>query len=398
MTGIRQIAKAAATALTMACAITAHAQDIKIGYTADQSGSGVAELGIAGRWGFEAAIEDINKSGGILGKKVVGVIRDDQGTPPKAIQTVQDLLDSEKVQALVGPANSGNALAWLHIPQQKKIPVIVPIATATEITTRYAKEPQNYLFRVSMVDREQVSLLAAYAIKASKDKKIAVLADSTGYGQGGIKDATEVLALHGVKPVAVEKYGPKDTDMTSQLNKIKAAGADTVIIYGIADGAAQVVRSMEKINYMPITLGTWGNLSSLFPKMTGPKLSEHLIMAASTTEDTSAKTKSLGERVRKNFAALTCFPCAAQAYDSVMLLSAAMKQANSTDGEKVAAALENISGVQGVIKTYDKPFNKTMHEGLHVGDFYLARWKNGTEVQRFQDDIYKSITPADLKQ
>ncbi|MBS0392964.1 MAG: ABC transporter substrate-binding protein, partial [Proteobacteria bacterium] len=94
MTGIRQIAKVAATALTMACAITAHAQDIKIGYTADQSGSGVAELGIAGRWGFEAAIEDINKSGGILGKKVVGVIRDDQGTPAKAIQTVQELVDS----------------------------------------------------------------------------------------------------------------------------------------------------------------------------------------------------------------------------------------------------------------------------------------------------------------
>ena len=397
MTGIRQIAKAAAAALTMTYAFAAQAQDIKIGYTADQSASGVAELGIAGRWGFEAAIEDINKAGGILGRKVVGVIRDDQGTPPKAIQTVQDLIDSEKVQALVGPANSGNALAWLHIPQQKKIPVVVPIGTATEITTRYAKEAQNYLFRISMVDREQVSLLAAYAVKASKDKKIAVLADSTGYGQGGIKDATEVLALQGVKPVAVEKYGPKDTDMTSQLSKIKAAGADTVIIYGIADGAAQVVRSMEKINYMPITLGTWGNLSSLFPKMTGPKLSEHLIMAASTTEDTSDKTKALGERVRKNFAGLTCFPCAAQAYDSVVLLAAAMKQANSTDGEKVAAALENLNNTQGVIKTYNKPFSKTVHEGLSVADFYLARWKGGTEVQRFEDSVYKSLTPADLK-
>lgn len=397
MTGIRQIAKAAAAALTVTYAFAAQAQDIKIGYTADQSASGVAELGIAGRWGFEAAIEDINKTGGILGRKVVGVIRDDQGTPPKAIQTVQDLIDSEKVQALVGPANSGNALAWLHIPQQKKIPVVVPIGTATEITTRYAKEAQNYLFRISMVDREQVSLLAAYAVKASKDKKIAVLADSTGYGQGGIKDATEVLALQGVKPVAVEKYGPKDTDMTSQLNKIKAAGADTVIIYGIADGAAQVVRSMEKINYMPITLGTWGNLSSLFPKMTGPKLSEHLIMAASTTEDTSEKTKALGERVRKNFAGLTCFPCAAQAYDSVVLLAAAMKQANSTDGEKVAAALENLNSTQGVIKTYNKPFSKTVHEGLSVADFYLARWKGGTEVQRFEDSVYKSLTPADLK-
>lgn len=384
---------------TVALAVTssiAYAQDIKIGYNADMSASGVAELGISGRWGFEAAIEDINKAGGIMGRKLVGVVRDDLGTPPKSIQNMTELIDNEKVVAVVGPANSGNALAWLHIPQQKKIPVMVPIATGTEITTRYAKEAQNYLFRISMVDREQLALLAAYAAKHSKDKKIAVIADSTGYGQGGIKDATDILAQHGIKPVAVEKYGPKDTDITSQLSKIKAAGADTLIVYGIADGTAQVLRSMEKINYMPTTLGAWGNLSSLFPKMTGPKLAEHLIMAASTTEDTNEKTKALGERVRKNFPTLTTFPCAAQSYDSVMLLAAAMKQANSTDGPKVAAALENLQSVQGVIKTYQQPFTKTMHEGLHVGDFYLARWKDGAVV-RYEDSITKSFVAADFK-
>jgi len=389
----------AVKAVAVAAALTigaAHAQDIKIGFNADQSASGVAELGIASRWGFEAAIEDVNKAGGIMGRKLVGVVRDDLGTPPKSIQNMTELIDNEKVSAVVGPANSGNALAWLHIPQQKKIPVLVPIATGTEITTRYSKEAQNYLFRVSMVDREQVALLGAYAVKSSKDKKIAILADSTGYGQGGIKDATEILALHGVTPVAVEKFGPKDTDITSQLSKIKAAGADTVIVYAIADGTAQVLRSMEKINYMPTTLGTWGNLSGLLPKMAGNKLAEHLILAASTTEDTNAKTKALGERVRKNFPTLTTFPCAAQAYDSVMLIAAAMKQANSTDGEKVAAALENVSGVQGVIKTYDKPFSKTQHEGLSVSDFYLARWK-GAAPARYEDAITKSLTTADLK-
>lgn len=374
----------------------AYAQDIKIGYNADMSASGVAELGISGRWGFEAAIEDINKAGGIMGRKVVGVLRDDLGTPPKSIQNMTELIDNEKVVAVVGPANSGNALAWLHIPQQKKIPVMVPIATGTEITTRYAKEDQNYLFRISMVDREQLALLAAYAAKHSKDKKIAVIADSTGYGQGGIKDATDILAAHGIKPVAVEKYGPKDTDITSQLSKIKAAGADTLIIYGIADGTAQVLRSMEKINYMPTALGAWGNLSSLFPKMTGPKLAEHLIMAASTTEDTNEKTKALGARVRKNFPTLTTFPCAAQSYDSVMLLAAAMKQANSTDGPKVAAALENLNPVEGVIKTYNKPFSRTMHEGLHVNDFYLARWKGDTVV-KYEDSVTKSFQPSDFK-
>ena len=388
----------AITAIAAAAAASgmAYAQDIKIGYNADMSGSGVAELGISGRWGFEAAIEDINKAGGIMGRKVVGVIRDDLGTPPKSIQNMTELIDNEKVSAVVGPANSGNALAWLHLPQQKKIPVVVPIATGSEITTRYANDAQNYLFRISMVDREQSALLAAYAAKHSQGKKIAVLADSTGYGQGGTKDATAILELHGIKPVAVEKFGPKDTDITSQLSKIKAAGADTVIVYGLADGTAQVLRSMEKINYLPTTLGAWGNLSSLFPKMTGAKLSEHLIMAASTTEDTNAKTKALGERVRKNFPTLTTFPCAAQSYDSVMLLAAAMKQANSTDGPKVAAALENLQGVEGVIKTYNKPFTKTMHEGLNVNDFYLARWK-GDAVVKFEDSVTRGFQAADFK-
>lgn len=386
----------AATALFVLSAGATLAQDIKIGYNADQSASGVAELGTAGRWGFEAAIEDINKAGGVMGRKLVGVNRDDLGSPPKSIQNMTELIDNEKVAAVVGPANSGNALAWLHIPQQRKIPVVVPIATGTDITLRYAKEPQNYLYRVSMVDREQIALLAAYAVKASKTGKIAIFADSTGYGQGGIKDATEVLALHGVKPVIVEKYGPKDTDMTSQLAKIRDAGADVVIVYGIADGTAHVLRSMEKIAYMPITLGTWGNLSGLLPRIAGEKLSEHLILAASTTEDTNARTKALGERVRKNFPTLTTFPCAAQAYDSVMLIAAAMKLANSVDGEKVAAALEQVSGVPGVIKTYNKPFSKTNHEGLNVGDFYLARWKGGVPV-RYDDGIVKSLTPALLK-
>ncbi len=392
----KRIAGALAIGAALAAGL-AQAQDIKIGYNADMSGTGVAELGTAGRWGFEAAIEDINKAGGLLGRKVVGVIRDDLGTPPKSIQNMSELIDNEKVVGVIGPANSGNALAWLHIPQQAKIPVVVPIATATEITTRYANEAQNFLFRVSMVDREQVALLGAYAAKASKNKKIAIIADSTGYGQAGIKDATEVLALHGIKPVLVEKFGPKDTDITSQLTKIKSAGADTVIIYAIADGAANVVKSMEKINYNPVTLGTWGNLSSLYYRMTGPKIAGNMIIAASTTEDSNASAKSLGERVRKNFPTLTTFACSAQSYDSVMLMAAAISKAGSTDGSKVAAALEDLSGVQGIIKTYNKPFTKTKHEGLSVDDFYLAKWQENGTIVRFQDDVVKSLTPADLK-
>ena len=387
---------ASAAVFVMGASI-AFAQDIKFGFNADQSGTAAAELGVAARHGFELAIEDINKAGGLLGKKVIPVVRDDTGTPPKSIQNMNELIDSEKVAVVVGPTNSGNALAWLHIPQQKKVPVIVPVATATDITKRYQGEAQNFIFRVSMVDREQVSLLLAYAVKSSKNKKIAFIADSTGFGTQGVKDATEVLALHGLAPVAVEKFGPKDTDMTSQLAKIRDAGADTVLIYGLADGNAQTLRSMEKINYMPTAIGTWGNMSSVLVNTAGKKLSEHLVFATSTAEDTNARSGALAARVRERYPSMVTFVSAAQAYDSVMLVAAAIKQAGSTEGPKIAATLESgMPDVQGVVKLYKKPFSKADHEGLGVEDFHLGKWKDG-KVTAFSDAVTKSITPADLK-
>jgi branched-chain amino acid transport system substrate-binding protein len=386
-----------ALALCALGAAGAHAQDIRFGFNADQSGTGAAELGVAARHGFDLAIEDINKAGGLLGRKVVGMVRDDTGAPPKSIQNMTELIDSEKVVAVIGPTNSGNALAWLHLPQQKRVPVLVPVATATDITRRYAGEPQNYIFRVSMVDREQVALLLAYAVKASKNRKIAFIADTTGFGQQGVKDLTEVLALHGQQPVAVEKFGPKDTDMTSQLAKIRDAGADTLVVYGLADANAQLLRSMEKINYFPVTLGTWGNMSTPLLNIAGKKLAEQIIFATSTAEDSNARAVELAGRVRQRYPQLPTFVAAAQSYDAVMLLAAAIRQAGTTDGDKLASALENqATDVQGVVKLYRKTFSKANHEGLSVGDFHLARWKDG-KVAAFTDAITQAMTPADLK-
>ncbi|WP_186420570.1 ABC transporter substrate-binding protein [Bosea sp. CS1GBMeth4] len=381
----------------MALSLPAFAQnEIKIGYNADQSASGAAELGLSGLYGFQAAIEDLNAQGGVLGRKVVGVVRDDAGAPPKSIQNMNELIDNEKVAAVVGPTNSGNALAWLHIPQQKKVPVISHVATATDITARYAKEPQNYIFRVSMVDREQLALLAAYAVKASKSRNIAIIADTTGYGQAATKDLQEILALHGIKPVGIEKFGPKDTDMTSQLAKLKAAGADMVITGSLADATAQVLKSMEKMDYYPGLLSTWGSINTPLINIAGPKLAEKTIFAASTTEDASDRAAALHKRLVAKHPNMPAFVSAAQGYDAVMLIAAAIKQAGGSEGPKLQQALESLGKVQGIIKAYDKPFSKEQHEALGVADFHLAQWKDG-RVVKLDDAVVKGLTAADLK-
>src|SRR5258705_9713224 len=146
-------------------ALGAEAKDIKLGFNGDLSASPSALSGQAATLGLNAAIDDLNKAGGVLGKKLALVIRDDLSQPPKSIQNMSDLIDNEKVVAVFGPTNSGNALAWKHIPTQKKIPVIGTIGSATAITYPVSSGAENYMFRVSMVDRDQVAGLMAYGKK-----------------------------------------------------------------------------------------------------------------------------------------------------------------------------------------------------------------------------------------
>ena len=392
------VIKAACTlAVAMNVCAVAAAQDIKIGFNSDMSATGAADFGVSALEGARQAAADLNATGGVLGRQVVIVERDDVGSPPKSIQNTNELVDNVKVDALLGGVNSGNMLAWLHIVEDKKIPTISPVATATAITTRYASAPQNYIFRVSMADRDQLALLVAYAAKASKNHKIALITDTTGYGQQGAKDATEILAMHGLKPVDAEKFGPTDTDMTSQLNKIRDSGADTLIVYALADSNAHVMRSLEQINYSPVVLGSWANLSPPYLRIAGPDLAKKMIFTASITQDSSAKAKALYDALVKKNGSVPTYVMAAHAYDSVKILAAAMTQAKSVDGEKVQQALENLKSVDGVIKTYQMPFTHQDHEALAAKDFRLVRWDGG-KIVSVRDDVTQSITPADIKE
>ena len=122
----------------------AQAQDIKLGFNGDLSASPSALSGQAAVLGLQAAIDDVNGAGGVLGRKLTLVVRDDLSQPPKSIQNMSDLIDNEKVVTVFGPTNSGNALAWKQVPNQKKIPVselsvqerpsLIPLVPAQTIT------------------------------------------------------------------------------------------------------------------------------------------------------------------------------------------------------------------------------------------------------------------------
>ena len=279
-----------------AVSVGASAQDIKLGYNGDLSASPSAQSGHAAVLGMEAAIADINAAGGLLGRKLMLVTRDDTSAPPKSIQNMSDLIDNEKVAAVFGPTNSGNAMAWKHIANQKKTPVIGNVASGTDITKAMSPGAENYMFRVSMVDREQVASLMAYVKKnAAQSKVIGLMAETTGYGQGGLKDMQEIAELQGIKPAGTERFGVGDTDMTSQLNKMKAAGVDTLVVWAQGTPIAQLVRSMEKINYFPLTLTSWAADNITFYDAAGKTLAEKPLFMRTVSETrTPAQEKLFG--------------------------------------------------------------------------------------------------------
>lgn len=391
------INKAVVAAALAASVALAHAQEIKFGFNGDLSASPSAQSGQAAVLALQAAIDDINAAGGLLGRKVTLTVRDDLSQPPKSIQNISELIDHEKVVAIFGPTNSGNALAWKHIPNQKKIPVIGTIGSATDITKPMSPNAENYMFRVGMVDREQVAGLFAYVKKHPSVKKIGYMVETTGYGQGGLKDLQEVGELHGIKPVAVEKFGVADTDMTSQLNKMKAAGVDTVLVWAQSTPIGQLMRSMEKIDYFPLTITSWSSDNAAFLDTAGKTLASRPIFMRTVTEQRSPRMQKLYDRIAPKMTSHSAFGFAAHSYDAAMFLAAAIKQAGSTEGSKIREALEDLKvSYEGQMKTYNKPFSKTSHDALTSKDYAWNRWKDGKLVP-YTDDVIKSLNPADYK-
>jgi branched-chain amino acid transport system substrate-binding protein len=398
MQPMRLSARLLSAAAAASFSIGVFAEDIKLGYNGDLSASPSAQSGQAAVIGMEAAIADINSAGGLLGRKLVLITRDDTSAPPRSIQNMSDLIDNEKVAAVFGPTNSGNAMAWKHLANQKKVPVLGSVASGTDITKPMSPGADNYMFRVSMVDREQIVSLMAYVKKnEARSKVVGFMTETTGYGQGGLKDLQEIAQIQGIKVAAIERFGVGDTDMTSQLNKMKAAGVDTVVIWAQGTPIAQLVRSMEKIDYFPLTLSSWAADNITFYDAAGKTLAEKPLFMRTVSESRTPAQQKLFERVGSKLKAPSSFSFTLHGYDSVMLYAAAVKQAHSTEGPAVRLALEALKDpVQGMLKSYKKPFEKTNHEALTAKDLVWIRWKEG-KLLPYTDPIIGSLVPADFK-
>lgn len=375
--------QALVAAALMSLSLAAVAADpIKIGVSGPFTG-GSAPMGVSMRDGVKLAVADINAAGGVLGRQLQLVERDDEAKNERGVQVAQELINKEKVVATVGFINTGVALASQRFYQEAKIPVINNVATGSVITKQFEKDKDNYIFRTSANDVIQSKMIADEAVDKQKYTKVAILADSTNYGQLGREDLEKVLATKKITPVAVEKYNIKDVDMTAQLLKAKQGGAQVVLTYGIGPELAQIANGMEKLSWHVPIIGSWPLAMGNFIDNAGKNGNGARMPQTFIQDGNTPKRKAFIEAYQKAYKVdrIPSAVSAAQGYDSIQLLAAAIKQAGTTDGDKVRAALENLNTkVDGVVTTYDKPFTHADHEAIKPGMVVIGEVKNGRVV------------------
>jgi branched-chain amino acid transport system substrate-binding protein len=351
-------------------------------------------MGVSMRDGVRLATDEINKAGGVLGRQLLLVERDDEAKNERGVQIAQELISKEKVVATVGYINTGVGLASERFFQEAKIPVMNNVATGSVLTHQFDDQPENYIFRNAAHDSIQAPMIAEEAVKRGY-KKLAILADSTNYGQLGRADLVKALALKGIKPVAEEKFNIKDVDMTAQLLKAKEAGAEAVLTYGIGPELAQIANGMTKLGWKVPIIGSWTLSMANFIDNAGPGGEGARMPQTFIQEPTTPKRQSFIVGYLKTYnpknSRIESPVSAAQGYDSVYLLAAAIKQAGSTDGPKIKEALENLkTPVEGVVTTYNKPFSKTDHEAITANIPVFGEVKGARVVYAYSDDFKKA--------
>src|SRR5512135_2623947 len=192
---------------------------------------------------LEMMVEDINKKGGIKGKKVELIIKDSGGSPEKALSFAKQLIEEDKVLAIIGPSTSGETMKIKNVAEEGKT-ILLSCAAAEVIVNPVAKyvfkTPQNDSFAVIKIFDQ---------MKKMKISKIGVLSSNTGFGQAGKAQIEKMAPQHGLQIVANEVYDKAATDLTAELTKVKTSGAQAIVNWSIEPAQAIVIKNARQIGF-----------------------------------------------------------------------------------------------------------------------------------------------------
>jgi branched-chain amino acid transport system substrate-binding protein len=361
------------------CAQQIDHSTIKIGVSGPFSG-GSSPMGVSMRNGIRLAVDEINQIGGINGRKVELIERDDEAKNDVGAKIAQDFTQ-QKVVAAIGIVNTGVGLASIDAYQKAKVPLLIAVSTGTSLTRKYAPPaaPENFIFRISPTLDLEARVLVRH-LKSSAVRSVAILADTTAYGDAGLKAFREQCEEAGLHLVSTERFNIGDKDMSAQVRRAKASGASALVVWGIGPELAAIARNKSALDWTVPLMGSWTFSMGNFVELAG-KSGEGAMMPQTFIQDLGSTAKNSFLLAYHRAFKSTEIPSpmsAAQGYDGMHLLYLALLQANSTDGEKIKDALENLQGrYQGAITSYSKPFSKRDHDAITQNMLLMGMIKGG---------------------
>jgi len=326
--------------------------EIVVGYYGDLTGR-TASFGTSTRNGVEMAVDEINKAGGVMGRKVRVIVEDDQGEPNKAATVVSKLVNQDKVQAVLGEVASSNSLAAAPKAQEAGVPMISPSSTNPRVT-----EMGDFIFRVCFIDPFQGTVMADFAWKTLKARKVAIFTDvKSDYSKGLAQFFKERFTKNGGTIPAELDYNGGDKDFKAQLTSIKAANPDGVFIPGYYTDVALICIQARQIGLNVPLFGGDGWESEDLVKI-GKEAVEGTYFSTHYHPDVGTElSRKFVDNYKKRYSGKTPDALAAMGYDSAAVLIDAMKRAGSTEGQKVRdaiAATKDFQGVTGKILINEK--------------------------------------------
>lgn len=386
------------TLLLCALALPAGAAEtLKIAVTGPFTG-GSAPMGASMRDGAKLAIAELNAAGGVqVGAKklrIEVVERDDEAKNERGALIGQELAAMSDLAGVIGSVNTGVVMAGdKHLQDRGIVKIITPAAGSASMTqwAKGAEGPKTLsIFRFAAHDGIQAAMVVEEAVNR-KYTKVALLHDATNYGVSGRDDLIRQIKLQGDKlqVIATEKFNIGDKDMTAQLLRAKAGGAQAILIWGIGPELAAVANGMAKLGIKAPLIGGWTLSMSNFIDNAGKNGNGTLMPQTFIEEPVTPKAKAFIEAYHKAYGVqrIPSPVSAAQGYDAVYLFAAAVKQAGSIDGKAIREALEDLKEpVHGVIATWNKPYRKwdpndvETHEAFRRQQVVMGMVKDGRVV------------------
>ncbi len=322
-------------------------------------------------------LEKINASGGVNGRKLELVVKDSGGSPEKAVSFAKQLIEEDKVLAIIGPSTSGETMQIKAICEENKVP-LVSCAAAETIVNPVAK----YVFKVPQKDSQAVT----WIYRTMKDKgitNIAILSSTEGFGAAGKKQLEDLAKVEGITILANEVYDKTATDLTDVLTKVKGnSSVQAVVNWSIVPAQSILAKNMKQLGMNMPLFQSHGFGNPKYVQQAGVAAEGILFPAGRllVVEELpdSHPQKSVLATYKKDYESrykedVSTF--GGHGYDSLMIVVEALKKAGPPDREKVRDAIENLKGFVGTAGVFN--YSPTDHTGLDLNAFEMLTVKDG---------------------